>query len=77
MATCARCGAEILWKRLNGAPFAVDVHESARGTGRYVERDGTLLPTLATSEVTAFVDHRQTCGKPRGMRIGQWVTSKS
>lgn len=64
MATCARCGAEILWKRLNGLPFAVDRHESARGAGRYVEYGNVLLPTTATADVLAFVDHRQSCGKP-------------
>lgn len=64
MATCARCGAEILWKRLDGQPFAVDVHESARGAERYVEHGNLLLRTTATADVLAFVDHRQSCGKP-------------
>lgn len=63
MATCARCGAEILWKRLDGEPFAVDRHESTRGD-RYVERGNLLLRAVPTSDVAGFVDHRRSCGKP-------------
>jgi hypothetical protein len=66
MATCARCGAEILWKRLDGARLAVDVHESTSGPRRFVERGGELVRVNATSEVAAFVDHRITCPKRFG-----------
>lgn len=61
MATCARCGAEVLWKRLDGRPISVDVHESTHGPGRLVERGGELVRVNATSDVGAFVDHRFTC----------------
>lgn len=64
MATCARCGAEILWKRLDGQPFAVDVHESAHGSGRYVEHGNVLLRAVPTADVLAYVDHQRSCGKP-------------
>lgn len=63
MATCARCGADILWKRLDGMPFAVDAHETTRGKGRFVERDGHLLGVNDNSEVAAYMGHRETCPK--------------
>lgn len=65
MATCARCGAEILWKRLDGMPFAVDVHESTQGEDRYVERGNLLLRARPTSEVAGFVAHRLSCSSAR------------
>lgn len=65
MATCARCGAEVLWKRLDGMPFAVDSHERTDGDERYVERDGLLLRVVGASEVSAYVAHRTTCPNPR------------
>jgi hypothetical protein len=61
MATCSRCGAAILWKRLDGMPFAVDTHESTCGEGRYVEHGEHLIGVTPTVAVSAFVDHRQTC----------------
>lgn len=68
MATCPLCGAGILWKRRNGAPLAVDVHESTTGEGRYVERDGELLPVGKTAEVAAFVAHETSCSPRRSAR---------
>jgi hypothetical protein len=68
VATCARCGAEILWKRLDGTALAVDVHESTRGPRRFVERNDELVRVTATSEVAAYVDHRVSC--PKGPRLG-------
>lgn len=66
MATCARCGAEILWKRLHGNPVAVDAHESAvPGEGRYVEHGNLLLRVEPESTVTAYVEHRLTCANAR------------
>lgn len=65
MATCARCGAEILWKRLHGTPFAVDVHETTRGDERYVEHGDLLLRVARGSEVAAYADHRSTCANAR------------
>lgn len=61
MATCTRCGAEILWKRLDGLPFAVDAHETTMGVSRYAEHGTLLLQVADTSEVSAYVDHRTTC----------------
>jgi hypothetical protein len=69
MATCARCGAGILWKRLDGAALAVDAHEVTRGPRRFVERDGELVPVIAASDIVAFVDHRSTCPK-----VHQWAS---
>jgi hypothetical protein len=61
MATCARCGAEILWKRCDGAALAVDAHESTSGPKRFVERGDELVRVSPTTDVAAFVDHRVTC----------------
>lgn len=60
-AACARCGAQILWKRLHGQPFAVDLHETTSGKDRYVERGELLLPVVRGSDAAGFVDHRLTC----------------
>jgi hypothetical protein len=63
MATCARCGAEILWKRCDGTALAVDAHESTSGPWRFVERGDELVPVATGTDVAAFVDHRMTCAQ--------------
>lgn len=57
MATCASCGAAILWKRLDGQPFAVDAHETTHGKESYAQHGNLLLRVKPGSDVAAYAAH--------------------
>lgn len=60
MASCI-CGAPIEWREVGDEKVAFDVHEVARGEGRYIERPEGLVPVAEHADVMAWQRHDVTC----------------
>lgn len=61
MATCAGCGAPVVFKEVDGQRAPFDVHETMAGESRYAERPDGLVPVAPQQNVMAWQLHAATC----------------